>query len=50
MEGFVLNKRDTFVILPTGYGKSIIYGVLPMTFDFMRGKSNLPIKLFKTLK
>lgn len=37
----MLNKRDTFVILPTGYGKSIIYGVLPMTFDFMRGKSKL---------
>ena len=37
----MLNKRDTFVIIPTGYGKSIIYGVLPMTFDFMRGKSKL---------
>ena len=37
----MLNKRDTFVILPTGYGKSVIYGVLPMTFGFMRDKAKL---------
>ena len=26
-------RRDVFVSLPTGYGKSIIYGVLPLVFD-----------------
>ena len=42
----MFNKRDTFVILPTGYGKSIIYGVLPMTFDFMRGKSKFATEFY----
>ena len=36
-----LSGRDTFVSLPTGYGKSIIYAVLPLAFDFMKGKSLL---------
>ncbi len=34
----VLAGKDTFVSLPTGYGKSIIYGVLPPLFDKLRGK------------
>ena len=34
----ILNNKDTFVCLPTGYGKSIIYAVLPHIFDLMRGK------------
>lgn len=33
-----LSGRDTFVSLPTGYGKSIIYAVLPLAFDSMKGK------------
>ena len=33
-----MSGQDTFVILPTGYGKSIIYGILPMLFDFILGK------------
>ena len=28
-----LSGRDVFVSLSTGYGKSIIYGVLPLVFD-----------------
>lgn len=30
--------KDTFVSLPTGYGKSLIYGILPHIFDKHRGK------------
>lgn len=29
--------NDTFVALPTGYGKSLIYAVLPFVFDVIRG-------------
>ena len=32
-----LGGSDTFVSLPTGYGKSIIYSVLPYAFDKLRG-------------
>ena len=30
-----LSKRDTYVVLPTGYGKSIIFVMLPLLFDFL---------------
>jgi len=30
--------KDVFVSLPTGYGKSLIYGVIPLVFDKMKGK------------
>ncbi len=33
-----IQSRDTFVVLPTGYGKSLIYAVLPLVFDRLRGK------------
>jgi len=29
IEAFVIGDKDVFVALPTGYGKSVIYGVLP---------------------
>ena len=29
--------NNTFVSLPTGYGKSIIYAILPLVFDYIRG-------------
>ena len=37
IKSFVLGK-DTFVILTTGYGESIIYGVLPLVFDYVSGE------------
>lgn len=30
--------HDTFVSLPTGYGKSVIYAILPFVFDKLKGK------------
>ena len=34
----VVRGKDTFVSLPTGFGKSMIYGVLPVVFDKKKGK------------
>ena len=34
----ILSRKDTFVALPTGYGKSIIYGILPLAFDQLLNK------------
>lgn len=33
-----MSGKDTFVALPTGYGKSIIFAVLPLLFDIILGK------------
>ena len=30
--------KDTFVSLSTGYGKSVIYGILPMMYDELLGE------------
>ena len=36
IEAFV-SEKDVFVALPTGYGKSVIYGILPSLFDKLKG-------------
>ena len=36
-------NQDTFVCFPTGYGKSIIYAMLPYVFDKLRGKLLLAV-------
>ena len=36
-----MQGKDVFVSLQTGYGKSIIYAVLPLLFDRLRGKQFL---------
>lgn len=33
-----LSGNDTFVSLPTGNGKSVIYALLPVVFDSLLGK------------
>ena len=32
-----LSGHDVFVCLPTGYGKSLIYGILSIVFDYHKG-------------
>ena len=33
-----VNDNDVFVSLPSGYGKSTVYAMLPFVFDEIRGK------------
>lgn len=35
----ILGGKDTFVALPTGFGKSVIYAVLPLAFDMLQGNT-----------
>ena len=30
--------KDVFVSLPTGYGKSVIYGILPLVYNSLKSK------------
>ena len=38
-----VNGRDFFVILPTGYGKTLCYVLLPYVFDHLCGKTRSSI-------
>ena len=38
-----VSGNDTFVSLPTGYGKSIIYAILPLVFDKFKGAVTIEI-------
>ena len=35
--GVFVKGHDIFVSLPTGYGKSVIFAILPMVFDKLLG-------------
>jgi len=41
-----ISGNDTFVVLPTGYGKSVIYVALPVIFDKLRGKNTLKVLMY----
>ena len=41
----MMKGRDVLAVLPTGFGKSPIYRVLPGTFDFMAGNVDRAIIL-----
>lgn len=40
LKALVVKKRDVLAILPTGYGKSLIYQLLPDIFNFVRETSS----------
>ena len=39
----IISKKDTLVVLPTGYGKSLVYQCLPLVFEYRQdhSKSNV---------
>ena len=37
VKAVVVDRKDTICILPTGYGKSLIYQLLPFVFDAYLG-------------
>jgi len=39
IESFV-SRKDTYVTLPTGYNKSMIFAILPVLFDFQLQDKN----------
>ena len=40
LKELVLKSKDVLAVLPTGYGKSLIYQLLPAILNFMEGSSS----------
>jgi len=40
LKAVVMMKRDVLAVLPTGFGKSLIYQSLGFIFDFLRSDSD----------
>ena len=40
VKALVVDRKDTFCVLPTGYGKSLIYQLLPFVFDVYLGQES----------
>ena len=38
-----ISGRDVFVSLPTGYGKSLIFALLPLVFDIIKGMIHMKV-------
>ena len=34
----IMKGNDVFCVLPTGYGKSVVYGILQLAYDILLGK------------
>ena len=43
LKSTVMERKDSLIILPTGYGKSLIYQTLPFIFDYLEASSNAMI-------
>ena len=37
----IVNGRDVIAVLPTGFGKSLIYQLLPSMFDYISSKKKI---------
>ena len=38
IKAICVDKKDVLAVLPTGFGKSLIYQILPALFDFLRDR------------
>ena len=44
-----VSGKDVFVVLPTGYGKSVCYAIIPLIFDQLRGKTGSVVVIVSPL-
>ena len=44
-----VSGKDVFVVLPTGYSKSVCYATIPLIFDQLRGKTGSVVVILSPL-